>query len=203
MTELPYHPIADAFKLPLIEGAEFDALVEDIRANGQCEAITVYQNMILDGRNRNRACIKLGIEPRLNQFIGDDKAARAFVISKNLHRRHLTAEKRRELIAEQIKAQPEKSNRRIAKQVDVSHPHVAKGPRRDGGGGRRGNRYHVDRHQGPEAAEEAQTEEQARFAGGGGSRFVGGGSSHCRYARRGGVVGGRARRRPNRAARPE
>jgi ParB-like chromosome segregation protein Spo0J len=87
--DLPYHPFADIF--PLMEGEEFDALVADIGANGQCESTTVYQNKILDGRNRYRACRLLGIEPRLTPFVGDDKAARAFVFGKNLHRRHLTA----------------------------------------------------------------------------------------------------------------
>jgi hypothetical protein len=39
------------------------------------------------------------------------------VISANIQRRHLTAEQKRELIATLIKAQPEKSNRQIAKTV--------------------------------------------------------------------------------------
>ena len=123
--DLPYHPLADIF--PLMEGAEFDGLVADIKANGLRELMTVYQNKILDGRNRYRACLAVGIDPhtRLTPFTGDDKAARAFVTSKNLHRRHLTAEKRRELIADLIKAQPEKSNNAIAKQAKVDDKTVA------------------------------------------------------------------------------
>ena len=35
----------------------------------------------------------------------------AYVLSANVHRRHLTAEQKRELIAKVLKAQPEKSNR--------------------------------------------------------------------------------------------
>ena len=49
-----------------------------------------------------------------------------YIISANLHRRHLTTEQKRELIAKLIKANPEKSNRQIAGQVKASHPHVAK-----------------------------------------------------------------------------
>jgi hypothetical protein len=49
----------------------------------------------------------------------------AFVISANIHRRHLTAEQKRELIAKLIKATPEKSNRQIAETVKVDHKTVA------------------------------------------------------------------------------
>ncbi len=48
-----------------------------------------------------------------------------FVISANIHRRHLTREQRRGLVAELLKAQPEKSNRQIAKQAKVDHKTVA------------------------------------------------------------------------------
>src|SRR5262249_56347947 len=65
-----------------------------------------------------------GIEPTFTTYTGDDPVA--YVISANIHRRHLTAEQKRDLIAELIKAQPEKSNRQIAKATGVSHPHVAK-----------------------------------------------------------------------------
>jgi DNA-binding Lrp family transcriptional regulator len=54
------------------------------------------------------------------------EAPYALALSYNVHRRHLTAEQRRDLIAKVIKATPEKSNRQIAEQVKVSHPTVAK-----------------------------------------------------------------------------
>src|SRR5260221_10785331 len=81
------HPLADV--LSLIEGAEFDRLVADIREHGLKDAISLYQGKILDGRNRERACSAAGVTPRYVKFIGDDKAAAAFVLSKNLVRRHL------------------------------------------------------------------------------------------------------------------
>lgn len=46
--------------------------------------------------------------------VGD---AYRFVVSANIHRRHLTSEQKRALIAELLKAQPGKSNRAIAKQA--------------------------------------------------------------------------------------
>jgi len=49
----------------------------------------------------------------------------AFVLSANLRRRHLTIEQKHNLIAKVLKAQPEKSNRTIAKQTNVDDKTVA------------------------------------------------------------------------------
>ena len=50
----------------------------------------------------------------------------AYVLSANLHRRHLSVEQRRELVAKVLKTQPDKSNLAIARQVKVSDKTVAK-----------------------------------------------------------------------------
>jgi ParB-like chromosome segregation protein Spo0J len=115
---LKFHPLADLF--PPMEGQDFDDLVADIKANGLHEPIVTYEGMILDGRNRYRACIKAGIEPKLIK--GDDwiDDPAAYVISANIHRRHLTAEQKRELVEKLLKAAPEKSDRQIAKIAKVS-----------------------------------------------------------------------------------
>jgi hypothetical protein len=49
----------------------------------------------------------------------NDARIRAYIISKNIHRRHLTAEQKRNLLVELVKASPEKSNRQIAKTAKV------------------------------------------------------------------------------------
>lgn len=88
--ELEFHPLANIF--PLIEGAEFDALVEDIRLNGQREPIVLLDGKILDGRNRYRACLLAGENPASISYFGDD--AVSFVVSLNLRRRHLDESQR-------------------------------------------------------------------------------------------------------------
>ena len=49
----------------------------------------------------------------------------ALALSYNVHRRHLTAEQKRELIAKVLKAKPEQSNRAIATQVKADDKTVA------------------------------------------------------------------------------
>jgi protein gp37 len=49
----------------------------------------------------------------------------AYVLSANIHRRHLTNEQKRELIAKLLKARPEQSNRQIAKLAKVDDKTVA------------------------------------------------------------------------------
>jgi hypothetical protein len=119
---LKFHPLADIF--PLMEGKDFDALVADIKANGPLERIVLYEGLILDGRNRYRALLAAGLDPAVaNRFtvdgtnFVDDPAA--YVVSANLHRRHLTREQKCELIARLLKKKPEASNRSIAKQLKV------------------------------------------------------------------------------------
>jgi ParB-like chromosome segregation protein Spo0J len=79
------HPFAEVF--PPLDGEAFDALVKDIEARGQQEPIWVYEDKILDGRNRYRACQIAGHEPVVKEYTGNDPIG--FVLSANLHRRHL------------------------------------------------------------------------------------------------------------------
>lgn len=90
MNMIPFHPLADVF--PLIEGAEFEALVESIKVGGLREPIVILNSQILDGRNRYRACIEAAVEPVTVSFEGDDPIE--FVLAMNLTRRHLDTSQR-------------------------------------------------------------------------------------------------------------
>jgi hypothetical protein len=108
----PFHPLANIF--PLLEGDEFDQLAESIRASdGPREQIVVYEGMILDGRNRARACERLGIEPMVSPYRGDDPVA--FVIDKNIRRRHLD-ESQRGMVAAKL------ATMRQGERTDLAEP---------------------------------------------------------------------------------
>ncbi|MFM0732346.1 ParB N-terminal domain-containing protein [Paraburkholderia sediminicola] len=85
---LELHPLCTLF--PRLEGLEFEALKADINANGQLQPIVIYDGMILDGGNRYRACVELGIEPIISEMDLGDYDLLSYVLSVNLLRRHLT-----------------------------------------------------------------------------------------------------------------
>jgi hypothetical protein len=84
------HEYANIF--PMMTDDELSSLVEDIKTNGQSEPIVMLEGKILDGRNRYRACEIAGVSAKFRQFTGSDPLG--FVISHNLHRRHLTESQR-------------------------------------------------------------------------------------------------------------
>lgn len=84
--EFEIHPAADLF--PLMTDSELDSLKENIAAHGLLEPIWLYEGKILDGRNRYRACIELGIEVMTRDYVGDSPVA--FVWSLNGARRQLS-----------------------------------------------------------------------------------------------------------------
>ena len=86
------HPAAELF--PQMSDEEFDALVADIKENGLRDPIVIWaDDRLIDGRHRLKACKKLGIEPEVRQ-LGGDVDPYKFVVSTNLHRRHLTETQR-------------------------------------------------------------------------------------------------------------
>lgn len=88
--QLKQHPLSAAF--PAMSDEEFTALCDDIEDHGQREPIVIHEDMVLDGWHRYSACLELGRTPQTVPF-GDDDPVK-YVLSRNLHRRHLTASQR-------------------------------------------------------------------------------------------------------------
>jgi len=86
MNKIKYHEAANIF--PMMQDIEYKQLCADIKANGLLEPIVMYENQILDGRNRYEACIEGGVEPQYRQWNGKGNVI-DFVVSMNLNRRHL------------------------------------------------------------------------------------------------------------------
>src|SRR6266700_874756 len=94
-SSLAFHPLANLF--PLLYDDEFAELIADIKNHGLREPSWLYEDKVLDGRNRYRACRAAGVDPQFLHFSGTHDEARAFVVSANLHRRHLSPKQKREV----------------------------------------------------------------------------------------------------------
>jgi hypothetical protein len=144
---LSIHPAAELFPLMAdTDPAALKALGEDIIKHGLASPIALWSDgkspaRLLDGRNRLDAIELVTGSPAevgapsiiagknflaCNTVItlGPPVDPLTYVISANLHRRHLTAEERRELIATVIKVDPSRSDRQIAETVKVDHKTV-------------------------------------------------------------------------------
>jgi ParB-like chromosome segregation protein Spo0J len=113
-----HHP--DAALFPMLSQQELADLADDIKANGLHEPIKLDHTgeILVDGRNRERACHLAGIEPGY-ETLPSDIDIFAYIISTNLRRRHLTDEQRRAIILKIKERNPDISNRQIAKLADV------------------------------------------------------------------------------------
>jgi ParB-like chromosome segregation protein Spo0J len=89
MKSYEVHPAADLF--PLMSDDELQGLVADIKENGQLEPVTFWNGKLVDGRNRANACKQLGIDVDACELDPEvTKDPLAWVVSHNLHRRHLS-----------------------------------------------------------------------------------------------------------------
>lgn len=132
--ELNQHPLSAAF--PGMTDDEFDQLTADIEANGQREPIIVHEGMVLDGWHRYRACVGLGMEPKRFTFAADSDPV-AFVLSQNLHRRHLSASQRAAAVVacadwapahrpkKDVPSAPFSTKAKLAAQANVSESTIA------------------------------------------------------------------------------
>ena len=96
---MDFDPLVYIF--PEMDADQFAGLVENIRQVGLREAIWTYKGKIIDGRHRYRACLEAGVEPKFREWDGVGDLT-TFVVSANLHRRHLTTKERIEIAAKLV-----------------------------------------------------------------------------------------------------
>jgi hypothetical protein len=134
--EFVFHEAANIFPL---DEAHLNELASDIRKNGQQVAIELLDGKILDGRRRYLACKKIGIQPRSIEVDVADPVA--YVLSLNLHRRHLSpaqlgmvAARAREIYDRQAKERQKEAGKvhgRGQTKVPVNLPEPISGDARD------------------------------------------------------------------------
>ena len=95
----PIHPAASLF--PMLGATEMASLAADIAARGLLNPIVLANGAVLDGRNRLVACHISRIDPRFEEWRDPGCGPTAWVISQNLHRRHLN-ESQRAMIADSL-----------------------------------------------------------------------------------------------------
>lgn len=118
------HELANLF--PMLNEQEHKRLRDDIIKNGLLNPIVLFEEKILDGRNRSLVCEELDIEVKTVEYTGDDPFG--YVMSTNLHRRHLS-ESQRSMLAARIAnmRQGERTDLELSEQVPkVSQKDAAK-----------------------------------------------------------------------------
>ena len=151
--QINVHPAADLF--PMMPDDELDELAADIEKHGLRQAIDFQGDELLDGRNRFAAIHRIKDEARRKSLLGTVASTKrvmqvsdpiAYVISANVRRRHLTTEKKRELVEKLLKAKPERSDRETAKIADSNRTTVGQIRHELGAAGSRAGLVHEQRH---------------------------------------------------------
>lgn len=88
---LEVHPAANLF--PMLDDKALAALAADIKANGLRDPIVLWEGKIIDGRNRMTACQRAEVRPTFTTLLHCPDPV-TYVLSANLHRRHLTDDER-------------------------------------------------------------------------------------------------------------
>lgn len=118
------HPAADLF--PMLDEDALWSLVNDIKLHGLRQPIIIHKGQIIDGRNRHRACDLAGVKPRFKDMeFADERAVIDYIISTNIHRRHLT-ESQRAMIAAELANLPAHRPGEVTASIEaVSQPQAA------------------------------------------------------------------------------
>lgn len=114
---LEFHTVANLF--PMIDQIGFEALKSDIQQNGLIQPIYLYQNKIIDGRNRYLACLAVGVEPIFRNYEGAERDLLNFVISLNLQRRHLGASQKACLAVELLPELEKRAKESLSEKISI------------------------------------------------------------------------------------
>lgn len=110
------HPTAAIF--PMMSDEALDELAADIKEHDLRNPIVMHEGRVIDGRNRLEGCHRAGVEPRFEEWSGTGSVV-AWIISVNVHRRHLSDQQRAMLaarIAQELAAETkERSTRNLSK----------------------------------------------------------------------------------------
>ena len=115
--------------MPELGEEEYRELKEDISQRGVMVPIEFDEfGNILDGHHRLKICQELGIKeyPKVIRAGMTEEEKRTHARKLNMARRQLSQEQRRELIRQQLKETPEKSDRQIAAGLGVDKNTVNK-----------------------------------------------------------------------------
>jgi ParB-like chromosome segregation protein Spo0J len=114
--------------LPSLDPETYAGLKANIALNGvQVPVVKDEDGYILDGFARAKIAEELGYEcPSLTVKGLTEQEKRSQVRALNLARRHLDYATRREIIADELRENPDRSNRWIGKSLGVDHKAVAR-----------------------------------------------------------------------------
>jgi hypothetical protein len=85
---LEVHPLA--LLVPGMTDTDLERLRADIEANGMNEPLVLFEGKVLDGRHRLVIAYAAKLPVEVTEFDGDEKAAKQYVWSANIARRHLS-----------------------------------------------------------------------------------------------------------------
>lgn len=120
MSDQPYQV------MPPLSAEEYAALRSDIADRGILVPVVRDQHgTLLDGHHRVAIAEELGIDcPTEVRKVADEAEARDVAFTLNLARRHLTREQKRQLIAAEVQARPDDSDRAIGRRLGCDHKTV-------------------------------------------------------------------------------
>lgn len=103
--DMPVHPVAAIF--PMMSESELQEMAKDIKKYGLQHPILTSRGVLIDGRNRLKACQMAGVAPTIKDM-GDltDERIITHVFALNLTRRHLDETQRASIAARLVSLKP-------------------------------------------------------------------------------------------------